>query len=107
MARGQFSQASQIAHDRLGLDSPAAEGCKPSSDPTSAPMSQASSMEQMMAQFMPEGMRAIGFSMHSSASDLSAAAAESAKSGDAKPAWAALARVTQNCVACHATYRLN
>jgi hypothetical protein len=106
MSRGQFSQASKIAHDRLGLDSPSAEGCRPQTNSSSAQMSTPTSMEQMMAQFMPEGMRNIGLSMHTSASDFSVAAAESAKSGDGKPAWAALARVTQNCVACHAVYKL-
>jgi hypothetical protein len=106
MSRGQFSQASKIANSRLGLDSPSAEGCRPQTNSSSAQMSTPTSMEQMMAQFMPEGMRNIGLSMHTSASDFSVSAAESAMSGDGKPAWAALARVTQNCVACHSVYKL-
>ncbi len=60
----------------------------------------------MMAQFMPEGMRKLGLAMHESASEFAMEAKNSAKSGDAKPAYAALARVTQQCVACHYTYSL-
>ncbi len=103
---GDYARAGQIAYGRLGMDSPAAEGCKPGGDASKPQMSQPMDMEQMMARFMPEDMRKIGLAMHQSASDFGAEAAKAAKNGDTKPALSALARVTQQCVACHAAYKV-
>ena len=63
-------------------------------------------MDEIMALYMPEPMRAIGLSMHTSASEFSMVASRAAKTHGAKAAVKALSRVTQNCVACHTTYRL-
>ena len=51
-------------------------------------------------------MQAIGTEMHRSASRFAVEAANAGATGNVRPALAALARVTQQCVACHATYRM-
>jgi hypothetical protein len=107
MSSGSYADAAQIAKTRLGMDSPAAEACKaPGAPSASSRMSQPMNMHQMMAQFMPDGMRKAGLAMHQSASDFAVEAVKAGTSGDAKPAYAALARVTQRCTACHAAYRV-
>lgn len=104
LAGARYAQAGQIASARLGMGSPSAEGCKGG---TAAPaMSMPGSMEQQMSGFMPEGMRTLGLGMHQAANDFAAAAAKAAKTHNARPALAALTRVTQQCVACHSTYRV-
>ncbi len=107
MSTGSYAEAAQIAKTRLGMDSPAAEGCKAPGVPSNtAGMSPPVNMHQMMAQFMPERMRKAGLAMHQAASDFADEAAKASKSGDAKPAYAALARVTEQCTVCHAAYRV-
>lgn len=108
MSAGAYSEAAQIAKIRLGMDSPAAEGCKAPDAPSgSSGMSQpAMNMHQMMAQFMPDDMRKAGLAMHQAASDFVAEADKAEKTGDAKRAYAALARVTERCTVCHAAYRV-
>jgi hypothetical protein len=88
MAKGSFDEASRIAEQNLGMSSLAAHGA------------------HQVAKYMPEGMQAIGTSMHKSASQFATEIQNSAATGDLKPALAALARTTQACVACHAGYRL-
>lgn len=51
--------------------------------------------------FMPDTMRSLGWTMHSSASRL----AKIAKEGDTAKTLAALQEVTATCVACHMSYR--
>lgn len=105
MAKVDYAKAGRIAQARLGMDSPSAQGCKPPA--ADAPqMSTAPNMDHQMAQFMPESMRQIGLAMHQSASDFSVEAAKASKTSNPKPALAALNRVTQQCVACHASYKL-
>ncbi|MDA8095734.1 MAG: efflux transporter outer membrane subunit [Betaproteobacteria bacterium] len=106
MASGNYGKAAAVANVRLGMNSPAASSCKAGGahgDPSAA---DASDMEGMMAQFMPEKMRGIGLRMHQAASAFAAAAAEAGRSGDPRPAYRALAHVTQQCAACHAAYRV-
>lgn len=106
MSAGEFSKAAQIASVRLGMDSPSAESCK-SEDTTSKPqMSKPMNMDHQMSQFMPEGMRSIGLAMHQAASDFAIEADKAGKSGNPKPALAALSKVTQQCAACHASYKV-
>ena len=106
LSRAQYTEAAQIAEARLGINSPAADGCKVESA-TSAPlMSKAPSMELMMSLSMPEGMRAIGLQMHQAASAFVLEARQAAATGDAKPALAALSRVAAQCTACHSSYRI-
>lgn len=107
LGSGGYAKAAQIADERLGLDSPSAQGCKAGADAAKAPqMSTPTDMEQMMAQYMPEGMRKVGLAMHQSASDFATAARKAAKTHDAKAANTALARVMQQCAACHSAYKV-
>ena len=100
LAADDYDGAAKLAADRLGLDSPGAAGCKPKNADSPPPAQ--GSMDEMMALYMPEPMRAWGLALHKSASDF----ARIAKTGDRKETLQALSRVTQNCVACHAAYRL-
>jgi len=88
LASGAYDRAAQTAEQRLGMTSLQAHGAHESS------------------RFMPEGMQILGTSMHRSASRFALEAQNSAATGDLKPALAALAQLTQACVACHAAYRL-
>jgi hypothetical protein len=88
LATGKYDQASTVAEQRLGMTSLTAHGA------------------HEVAQYMPKGMQDAGSAMHRSASRLSTAALDAAVTNDVRPALAALAEVTANCVACHAAYRL-
>lgn len=55
-----------------------------------------------MAPMMPEGMRAMGTTMHRSASRFALKAQE----GDVLAAYKALLPVTSACVACHTSFRI-
>jgi hypothetical protein len=88
LASGKFDQASNLAEQRLGMSSLTAHGA------------------HEVAQYMPQGMQNAGSGMHRSASRLAKAALDASVTNDVRPALAALADVTGNCVACHAGYRL-
>ena len=88
MAKGAYDDASRIAEQNLGMTSLAAHGA------------------HEVAPFMPEAMQALGTAMHRSASQFATEVQTAGATGDAKPALAALARVTQACVACHAGFRM-
>jgi cytochrome c556 len=88
LAKGAFDSAAELAENRLGLSSLQAHGA------------------HEVAKFMPRGMQDIGTSMHKSASRFALEAQTAGASGDLKGPLAALATVTQQCVACHAAYRL-
>jgi hypothetical protein len=89
LALSQFDQAADIAEQRLGMSSLKSHGAHD------------------VAKFMPKGMQDAGTAMHRSASQFATIAKDASVTGDLKPALAALARVTQTCVACHAGYRLH
>ena len=55
-----------------------------------------------MANFMPEGMRKTGTSMHRAASRF----ALNAQEGEVLPAYSVLSEVTSGCVACHSSYSI-
>lgn len=106
LSSAQYARAARIASTRLGMDSPSAAGCR-EGNAAQAPMrSTPASMDQEMAQFMPAEMNAIGLEMHQSASAFAAIAAKVGRTGNARPALAALARVTGQCASCHSAYRL-
>jgi len=88
LARGAFDKASDIAEQRLGMSSLSLHGAHD------------------VAKFMPQGMQAAGTAMHRSASQFAIVAKDASVTGDLKGSLAALARVTQTCVACHAAYRI-
>lgn len=85
LAKGQFDKASDIAEHRIGMSSLASHNAA------------------HMAPFMPKGMQAIGTAMHHAASRFAMAASE----GDLPKSLDALSKVTGQCVACHASYRVN
>ncbi|WP_341889725.1 hypothetical protein [Variovorax sp. YR752] len=89
LARSQFDQAVDIAEQRLGMSSLKLHGA------------------HEVAQFMPKGMQDAGTAMHRSASQFATITKDASVTGDLKPALAALAKVNQTCVACHAAYRLH
>jgi hypothetical protein len=89
LSSGHFDKAADIAESRLGMSSLAAHGAS------------------HMAKFMPDKMQTIGTEMHRSASRFAVIAQESAVAGDVKPALDGLAKITQNCVACHAAFRVH
>ena len=88
LADGAHDKAAGISETRLGMTSLKAHGAHD------------------VAKFMPEGMQSIGTEMHRSASRFAVEAANAGATGNVRPALAALARVTQQCVACHAAYRM-
>lgn len=106
MSASQYAKASRIAGTRLGMDSPSAAGCQDDKTVAKPQMSKAAGMDHRMGEFMPEGMRKLGLDMHQAASTFAGEAAKAARTGNAKPALAALSRVTQQCTSCHSTYKV-
>jgi hypothetical protein len=88
LATGRFDQAADVAELRLGMSSLDTHGA------------------HEVAQYMPQGMQDVGSAMHRTASRFARAALDASVTNDTRPALAALAEVTGNCVACHAGYRL-
>jgi hypothetical protein len=88
LAIERYAEAADIAENRLGLSSLKLHGAHD------------------VSKFMPQGMQDTGTAMHRAASRFAIAAQNSAATGDAKPALAALTEVTRACVACHAGYRI-
>lgn len=88
LAAGQYEAAAETAEKRLGMTSLDAHGAR------------------HVAGFMPDGMQAIGTTMHHAASRFAVTAQEVAVTGDLARALGGLAEVTRQCVACHAGYRL-
>jgi cytochrome c556 len=84
LAAKEWSQAADVAEQRLGLSSLDSHGAG------------------HMAGFMPKAMQDIGTGMHRAASRFALRAQE----GELAPAIAALREVTASCVACHAGYRI-
>jgi cytochrome c556 len=60
-----------------------------------------------IAPFMPQEMQDIGTQMHRVASRFAIDAQTASVSNDVRPTLASLGTVTQQCVACHAAYRLH
>lgn len=87
LSKADFDHAAELAETRLGLSSLQAHG------------------SHEVARFMPRAMQDAGTDMHRSASRFATAAKDASVSGDLRPALAALARVNQACVACHAGFR--
>ena len=88
LSKNDFDKAASIAETRLGMSSLELHGAA------------------HIAPFMPQGMQDIGTQMHRSASRF-AIEAQNASVSDVRPALAALGTVMQQCVACHAAYRLH
>lgn len=85
LAKGQLDKAGDIAETRIGMSSLDSHNAS------------------HMAPFMPEGMQSIGTAMHHAASRFAMTASE----GDLPRSLDALSKVTEQCVACHMSYRVN
>jgi hypothetical protein len=88
LAEGAYDRAAAISESRLGMTSLRGHGAHD------------------VAKYIPDGMKSIGTEMHRSASRFAVQATNAGATGDVKPAMAALAHVTRQCVACHAAYRM-
>lgn len=89
LSENDFDKAASIAETRLGMSSLELHGAA------------------HIAPFMPQGMQDIGTHMHRAASRFAIDARTASVSNDVRPALAALGTVMQQCVACHAAYRLH
>lgn len=89
LSKSDFDKASRVAEQRLGMSSLELHGAS------------------HIAPFMPQGMQDIGNQMHRFASRFAVEAQNASVSNDVRPALAALGTVMQQCVACHAAYRLH
>ncbi len=89
LSRNDFDKAATIAENRLGMSSLELHGAS------------------HIAPYMPQGMQEIGTQMHRAASQFAIAAQNASVTKDVRPALAALGAVMQQCVACHAAYRLH
>ncbi|WP_051849436.1 hypothetical protein [Thiomonas sp. FB-Cd] len=89
LAEHRFDAAAQIATMKLGMSS----------------MHGDQMTEE--ARYMPPGMRHLGAQLHQQAGEFAVAAQDAAVTGDSAKPLLALSRMTQTCVACHATYRLH
>lgn len=88
LAKQEYDRAGDIAEQRLGMSSLALHGAHD------------------VAKYMPKGMQDAGTAMHRNASRFAVAAKDAGATGDVRPALAALASTTAQCVACHAGYRV-
>jgi hypothetical protein len=88
LAKRDFDAAAEVAEKRLGMSSLSLHGA------------------HEVAKYMPKGMAEAGTAMHHAASQFAVATQEAAIDHDVPRALAALNKVTQSCVACHAGYRL-
>ena len=88
LAQSQFDHAAMLAERHLGMSS--LHDHKASEN----------------AQHMPPEMAAIGTAMHRAASQFVVVARDASVTGDLAAALGALSKVSAQCVACHAAYRL-
>ena len=88
LANREYDKAASIAEQRLGMSSLELHGA----------------LE--VEKFMPAGMQEIGAEMHRAASRFAIEASSAGATGRLGPSLSALARVTQQCVACHVSYRM-
>lgn len=109
-AHAKYTEAAALADTRLGMDSSGAAACQMNGmkmDMKTIPMPGSAHLDQQMSLFMPEKMRELGQNLHRAANEFAINAREADK--DSKYATAAaisLARITQQCVACHRSYRM-
>jgi hypothetical protein len=88
LSQHDFDNAADLAEKRLGMSSLRLHGA------------------HEIAPYMPKRMQDLGGAMHHAASQFAIATQEAAFDKDVGRALAALTKVTQACVACHAAYRL-
>lgn len=89
LADEQYDDAAELAENRLGLSSLDAHGAS------------------HMGKYLPPEMGQTGMSMHRAASRFALAARNAEVEGGLNKAFSALSEVMQQCVACHAAYRID
>lgn len=89
LGAGLYAKAADIAEHRLGMSSLDAHGAS------------------HMAPMMPKEMRAIGTEMHHAASRFAVSVRNAEVNGDLRPAMTDLSKVSRQCVACHAGFRIH
>ena len=105
-ARAKYTEAADIADQRLGMTSQGATGCQMEGKGIKM-MSNAMHLDHQMSQLMPEKMRELGQNMHKAANEFAVKAREADKDGSkAADAAVALAKIPQQCVACHTSFRI-
>ena len=88
LAKAKYNQAADIAEQRIGMSSLQSHSAS------------------HMAPYMPKAMQDIGTTMHRAASRFARTAQEAVVSNDLARVLGALGELTQQCVACHASYKL-
>ncbi len=88
IGKGNYNKASEIAENRLGQTALKTHGAYENS------------------KYMPKGMQEIGSTMHRNASKFAIEIQNSSATEDIKPAMIALSKITEACIACHASYKL-
>lgn len=89
LGASQYARAADIAEQRLGMSSLQSHGA------------------ERMAPFMPREMQAIGTEMHHAASRFAVSVRNAEVNGDLRPAMTGLSKVSRQCVACHAAFRIH
>jgi cytochrome c556 len=89
LGANQYGKAADIAEQRLGMTSLQSHGA------------------EHMAPFMPTEMQAIGTEMHHAASRFAVSVRNAEVTADLRPAMTDLSKVSRQCVACHAAYRIH
>jgi len=89
LANQQYDEAAEVAENRLGMSSMGSHGAS------------------HLGKFMPKEMGAIGTNMHRAASRFALAATDAELEGGLNKAFSALSEVMQQCVACHAGYKVH
>ena len=89
LGANQYGKAADIAEQRLGMTSLQSHGA------------------EHMAPFMPAEMQAIGTEMHHAASRFAVSVRNAEVNADLRPAMTDLSKVSRQCVACHAAYRIH
>ncbi len=103
-ASAKYAEAADIADRRLGMSSPGAAGCRMEEINK---MSESDHLDHQMQLLMPEKMRELGQNMHKAANEFAVKARDADKnSKDTTAAAISLARIVQQCVACHENYRM-
>lgn len=87
LSKGDFTAASRIAEERIGMSSLKSHGAT------------------HIASFLPPPMQDIGTRMHRAASRFAVEAQNASVANDLRPALLAKSAVIRECVACHAAYR--
>ena len=111
-ANAKYVEAAEIADKRLGMESPESAGCqmdmqKMDMKMMPKPMSDTARLDHQMSLLMPARMRELGQNMHKAANEFAVNSREASNNSKSITAAAiSLANITQQCVACHESYRM-